>query len=51
MELEALRAAISDKFMDSQRWVVMPTGQVKDEYGTEVYKRGYVNSLKKVLFS
>ncbi|MBF4432704.1 alpha/beta hydrolase, partial [Vibrio anguillarum] len=40
IELEALRAAVSDEFMDDQRWVVMPTGQVKDENGIEVYKRG-----------
>lgn len=49
MEIEALRSAISDAFMNSQRWVVMLTGQVKDENGTEVYKRGYVNSIKKLV--
>ncbi len=49
MEIEALRSAISDEFMDSQWWVVMPTGQVKDENGVEMYKRGYVNAIKKIL--
>lgn len=49
MEVEALRTAISDEFIDSQRWVVMPTGQVIDEVGAEVYKRGYVNAIKKIL--
>ncbi|ATC57980.1 gamma-mobile-trio protein GmtX [Vibrio anguillarum] len=49
IELEALRAAVSDEFMDDQRWVVMPTGQVKDENGIEVYKRGYVNGVLKLI--
>lgn len=48
IEVEALRAAVSDEFMDEQRWIVMPTGQVKDENGTEIYKRGYVNALLKL---
>lgn len=49
MEIEALRTAISDEFLDSQRWVVMPTGQVIDDDGQEKYKRGYVNSIRKIL--
>lgn len=49
MEIEALKTAISDEFMDSQCWVVMPTGQVKNEDGTEVYKRGYVNAISKII--
>lgn len=49
MEVESLRSATSDEFMNSQRWVVMPTGQVKDENGSEIYKRGYVNAIRKVL--
>lgn len=49
IELEALKAAISDEFMDEQRWIVMPTGQVKDENGIEIYKRGYVNGLHKLI--
>ncbi|ENM5907334.1 gamma-mobile-trio protein GmtX [Vibrio mimicus] len=49
IETEALRSAISDEFLNSQRWVVMPTGQVKDDNGVEVYKRGYVNALKNII--
>lgn len=49
IEVEALRAAVSDEFMDDQRWIVMPTGQVKDENGIEVYKRGYVNGVLKLI--
>lgn len=49
LEIVALRSAISDEFIDSQRWVAMPTGQVLDESGEEVYKRGYVNGLQKIV--
>lgn len=49
LEAEAIRAAISDKFMEKMGWVVMPTGQVKDTDGGEVYLRGYVNVLSKLL--
>ncbi|ASG04036.1 alpha/beta hydrolase [Vibrio aestuarianus subsp. cardii] len=49
IELEALKAAVSDEFMDAQRWIVMPTGQVKDDNGIEIYKRGYVNGLLKLI--
>lgn len=49
MEIEALKAAISDEFMNRQHWIVTPTGQVKDEEGKEMYKRGYVNVLNKIL--
>ncbi|ENO8811415.1 gamma-mobile-trio protein GmtX [Photobacterium damselae] len=48
MEIKAVRSAISDDFFNSQSWVVMPTGQVKDEDGKEIYKRGYVNALNKM---
>ncbi len=30
-------------------WIVMPTGQVKTKDGVEVYKRGYVNAVRKLL--
>ncbi|EGQ9745940.1 alpha/beta hydrolase, partial [Vibrio parahaemolyticus] len=33
MEIEALRSAISEEFINSQQWVVMPTGQVINEAG------------------
>ncbi|PSB83896.1 gamma-mobile-trio protein GmtX [Photobacterium damselae] len=49
IEREALRAAVSDEFMNEQSWVVMPTGQVKTKDGVEVYKRGYVNAVRKLL--
>ena len=51
MEIEAVRSAISDDFFNSQNWIVMPTGQGKDKDGREVYKRGYVNALNKMLIT
>ena len=49
LEVEAFRTAISDDFMTEMKWVVMPTGQVKSIDGVEIYKRGYVNGLLKLL--
>ncbi|MCW8331942.1 alpha/beta hydrolase [Photobacterium sp. SDRW27] len=48
MEVEALKHAVSEELMRAMQWVVMPTGQIKDKEGNEVYKRGYVNGLKKL---
>jgi len=49
LEIEAFRTAVSDDFMTEMEWVVMPTGQVKSKNGVEMYKRGYVNGLLKLL--
>ena len=49
LEIEAIKAAISDELFNKQGWEVMPTGQVKDADGNEIYKRGYVNGLRKML--
>ncbi|WP_166364443.1 gamma-mobile-trio protein GmtX [Pseudomonas akapageensis] len=49
MEVEALKAAISDEFFERREWIVSAAGQVKDENKREIYKHGYVNAIKKVL--
>lgn len=49
MEVEALKAAISDEFFERLEWTVSEFGQVKDEDGRGIYKHGYVNAIKKVL--
>ncbi|MDK9782359.1 alpha/beta hydrolase [Vibrio sp. B172a] len=49
LEAEAIRDAISDEKMQKMEWVVMPTGQVKDKDGHEIYRRGYVHVLSKLL--
>ena len=49
MEIEALKAAISDEFFERWEWAVSAAGQVKDENKREIYKHGYVNAIKKVL--
>lgn len=49
MEIIALRKAISEEFFAKWGWKVTKAGQVKcEEYG-EIYPRGYVNAIKKVL--
>ncbi len=49
MEIEALKAAVSDEFFQQREWTVNAAGQVKDENRREIYKHGYVNAIKKVL--
>jgi hypothetical protein len=49
MEVEALKAAISDEFFLQREWTANAAGQVKDENRREIYKHGYVNAIKKVL--
>lgn len=49
MEINALKAAISNEFFESREWNVSPAGQVKDENKREIYKHGYVNAIKKIL--
>jgi hypothetical protein len=49
MEIEALKAAISDEFFELREWTVSEFGQVKDENGRGIYMHGYVNAIKKVL--
>jgi hypothetical protein len=48
MEFKALREAISEDFMNHRGWTVDDHGRVKEK-GTQVYKPGYVNAIKKVL--
>ncbi|SDU24843.1 hypothetical protein SAMN05216296_2643 [Pseudomonas pohangensis] len=49
MEIDALKAAVSDELFQQRDWTVNAAGRVKDENGREIYKHGYVNAIKKVL--
>lgn len=49
MEIEALKAAVSDEFFHHREWTVSAAGQVKDENRREIYKHGYVNAIKRIL--
>jgi hypothetical protein len=49
MEIDALKAAISDELFEFREWTVSAAGQVKDENRREIYKHGYVNAIKKIL--
>ncbi|WP_449117079.1 gamma-mobile-trio protein GmtX [Pseudomonas viridiflava] len=47
-EIDALKGAIDDAFIEKQGWLVGKAGQVRGEFGP-LYKHGYVNAIKKVL--
>ncbi|PSU22711.1 alpha/beta hydrolase [Photobacterium phosphoreum] len=51
LEAEAIKAAISYDFMQKMHWKIMPTGQVKDADGKEIYLRGYTHILNKLFFN
>ncbi|EKO3578513.1 hypothetical protein N6C59_001117 [Vibrio metschnikovii] len=49
-EKKALAYAISDECMEKNDWQTTQTGQVKDmEYNSEVFPRGFVTGLRKLL--
>lgn len=48
IEIDALKAAIDDAFIEKQGWQVGKAGQVRGEFGP-LYQHGYVNAIKKVL--
>jgi len=49
-EKKALSYAISDDCMEKHNWQTTQAGQVKDmEYNTEIFPRGFVTGLRKVL--
>lgn len=49
-EKKALAYAVSDECMESHNWQITQAGQVKNmEYNTEIFPRGFVTGLRKVL--
>ncbi|MBZ9692209.1 gamma-mobile-trio protein GmtX [Clostridium sp. M14] len=47
-EIDALKNAISDEFMDQQGWTTDNYGRVK-ENGIQIFKAGFVTAIKKIL--
>lgn len=47
-EIDALRNAISNEFMNHQGWITDNYGRVK-ENGIQVYKAGYTTAIQKIL--
>lgn len=47
-EIDALKNAISNEFMNHQGWITDNYGRVK-ENGIQVYKAGYVTAIQKIL--
>lgn len=48
-EIKAMRFAASDECIERQRWLVTQAGQVKDELGAEVFPRGFITGLRKLV--
>lgn len=48
-ELKALRFAASSECIERQKWLVTQAGQVKDELGEEVFPRGFMTGLRKLV--
>ncbi|GHE73635.1 hypothetical protein GCM10019059_36490 [Camelimonas fluminis] len=48
-EFKALRFAASDECVERQGWLVTQAGQVKTEYGGEVFPRGFMTGLRKLV--
>lgn len=48
-ELKALQFAITDECIERQGWLITQAGQVKDELGNEVFPRGFMTGLRKLL--
>ena len=49
VERAALKYAISDECMATQNWTVTDVGQVKDDLNLEVFPRGFVTGLRKLI--
>lgn len=48
-EIKALRFAASDECIERQGWLVTQAGQVKTELGEEVFPRGFMTGLQKLV--
>lgn len=48
-EIRALRYAASDECLDRHGWKATRAGQVKDELGEEVFPRGFLTALRKII--
>ncbi|MBS9403089.1 hypothetical protein KG088_05555 [Halomonas sp. TRM85114] len=48
-EIKALRFAASDECIERQGWLVTQAGQVKNELGEEVFPRGFMTGLRKLV--
>lgn len=49
LEIKALEYACSDECLEKNQWDVSQLGQVKDASGDEIFPRGFMTALKKLL--
>ncbi len=48
-EIDALKAAIDERFLEMQGWVKSDRGCIKDAQGKILFKNGWVNVIEKIL--
>lgn len=48
-EIKAMQFAVSEEYMERQGWRVTQAGQVKNELGEEVFPRGFMTGLRKLV--
>ncbi len=48
-EIKAMQFAASDECIERQGWLVTQAGQVKDQFGEEVFPRGFMTGLRKLV--
>ncbi|NWF38437.1 alpha/beta hydrolase [Mariprofundus sp. NF] len=48
-EVDALRHAISDDFLEAQGWTMIQSGRVNNHHGRPLYKPGYATGIRKLL--
>jgi hypothetical protein len=49
IEVEALRHAVSDKFLMDEGWVLDDSGRIKTAKGRPIFKPGFATAIRKIL--
>ena len=49
LEVEALKACISEKLLDAEGWSVDSSGMILNQRGRKIFPAGFVSAIKKVL--
>ena len=49
LEVEALKACISEKLLDAEGWSVDSSGMILNQRGRKIFPAGFVSAIQKVL--
>ena len=49
MERDALRKALSEKFLESEGWTVDKHGRIKNDKGRTIFDAGFATALRKIV--